>query len=114
MTKTQRTIGARHSTMPDPAEVARPEEFLERLDRNESDAVCHLRRKLGEICFVPLGQDEFLDAMLPRREPLLANAADWQDETAQRDLSGHRHALAHGLIPERRHNREDQVVVWGG
>ena len=51
------------------------------------------------------GQDERLDAVPPRRQRLLADAADRQHEAAQRDLAGHRDVLAHRLISQRRHDR---------
>ena len=47
-----------------------------------------------EVGLVERRQDERLDAVAPRRQRLLADAADRQHQAAQRDLAGHRHVLA--------------------
>ena len=55
--------------------------------------------------FVQLRKDDRLDALPPRGERLLANAADRQHEAGQRDLAGHRHVRSHGHAAHRRHHR---------
>ena len=50
-------------------------------------------------------QDEGLDAVAPRGERLLADAADRQHQARQRDLAGHRDVGAHRHAARRRDDR---------
>ena len=81
------------------------EHLFERVHRKEAHVLLHLRRQLREIGFVPRREDEFPDAVAPRRKRLLPDPADRQHEAAEGDLTGHRNVLADRLIPEGRHDR---------
>ena len=66
------------------------DDLLERRDRPERHVASRFRRQFVEVVLVLRRQDHGLDALPPRRERLFLDAADGQDEAAQRDLAGHR------------------------
>ena len=61
-----------------------------------------LRRQLVEVVFVLRRQNDGLDAMAPRGERLLLDAADRQHQPAQRDLARHRHVSRTAFAGRRR------------
>src|SRR5439155_4065205 len=81
------------------------EDIVNGVHEDEFLCVARLRWQLVEIALVLAGEDEPLQAGTLRGEGFLADAADRQNLSGQRDLAGHPDLLRHGLSANERRER---------
>src|SRR6478735_5473614 len=87
-----------HTIVATPASERRAQHVVQRLRGDEGHVSTQVLGDVLEIGGVQCREDESVDAVAPRGQRLLADAADRQDEPRERDLSRHRDVFASGLI----------------
>src|SRR5581483_4132314 len=78
------------------------EDVLDRVGGNEGDRLACLRRQLVEVGLVLAREDHTPEPGALRRQGLLAQPADRQHLTRERDLAGHADVVCNRLVADER------------